>query len=130
MTAFLQDPYVMVALVGLVGVALGHILSTWGKKQDVNLSKLQLNVSFLQAEYERLNKEVDDLRKALDSTRRSERILKEKLSAALTDSATIRIAVIAAKTRLAAEGVWTADLPPVPEIIRSDLEHDWPELFE
>ena len=130
MLASLQDPYVMVALVGLIGVALGHILSSLRKKQETDLSKIQVNISFLQAEYERLNKEVEELRKDLDATRRSERLLKEKYSAALTDSATLRIAVVSAKKRLAAEGVETAEIPPVPELICADMKQDWPKLFE
>lgn len=73
---FTQTP-VLVALVGLVGVVIGHLTGGWGKKKAHELEGLQASVSVLQAEYKRINSELKELRRLCEKDRQtleSERI--------------------------------------------------------
>lgn len=125
-----KEPVVWGSIIALIGVLFGQLVLWRSKNREHALSAIQATVGVLRADYQRLLEEVSYLRKRVDDGDVELRIYKEKYSAALTHSSTLRIAGIAHAKRMDAEGVTHADLPPIPGIIKEDMRHEWPEAFE
>ena len=122
-----SNPVIIVAFLGLLGIIAAQIVAIWGKKKDTDIVAMQTNISFLRAEYERLIKEVESMREELNDARLTERLLKEKYSAALTYSASLRIAVRAHFAILDEKGVAHGELPILSPLIEQDMLQTWPE---
>lgn len=105
------DPMVLVALVGLVGVVIGHLISGWGKKADHELAALKTTVDALMLRVDDLQGEVVELRGEVRDAEKSRRLAWEKYSAAI---AYLRVLAI----RLTSVG---ATVPDPPELIAPDL---------
>ena len=130
MKELLLHPGFWGAAMALIGVLSGALLSGWNNKKRYDLDKMGVNIAFLQAEHERVVGKLKVLEETVDRFERNERLMMEKYSVALADDATVRIAVASAKARLAAQNVWTADLPPVPKLIEPDMLHQWPDAIQ
>lgn len=122
-----SNPVVIVAFLGLLGIIAAQIVAIWGKKKDTDIIAMQTNIAFLRAEYERLIKEVESMREELKDARLTERLLKEKYSAALAYAASLRIGAIAHFEFLDEKGVFHGELPVLNPLIEQDLLQTWPE---
>ena len=122
-----SNPVVIVAFLGLLGIIVAQIVAIWGKKKDTDIIAMQTNIAFLRAEYERLIKEVESMREELKDARLTERLLKEKYSAALAYAASLRIGAIAHFAFLDEKGVSHGTLPVLHPLIEQDLLQTWPD---
>ena len=122
-----SNPVIIVAFLGLLGIIAAQLVAIWGKKKDTDIVAMQTNIAFLRAEYERLIKEVESIREELKGARLTERLLQEKYSAALSYSASLRIAARAHFAILDEKGVAHGELPILSPLIEQDLLQSWPE---
>ena len=122
-----SNPLIIVAFLGLLGIIAAQIVAIWGKKKDTDIVAMQTNIAFLRAEYERLIKEVESMREELKAARLTERLLQEKYSAALSYSASLRIAARAHFAILDEKGVAHGELPILSPLLEQDLLQSWPE---
>ena len=122
-----SNPVVIVAFLGLLGIIVAQIVAIWGKKKDTDIIAMQTNIAFLRAEYERLIKEVESMREELKSSRLTERLMKEKYSAALAYAASLRIGAMAHFAFLDEKGVSHGTLPVLSPLIEQDLLQTWPD---
>jgi hypothetical protein len=107
------DPIVWVALIGLAGVLVGHVITGWSKKQDRDLAALDATVQALREEVNRLTEKVGVLEGKLGEEGKRYR-------AALRWSRDLH-ATIDGMIPLLPEGVGRPPIPNPPDIIRDDL---------
>lgn len=136
MDGLLSDPIFWGAILGLIGVLFGQVVIWKSKGRDSALTEIQAAVTVLRAEYKRLTGEVEKLRSMVEHSeaqtkhsKKQHRLMTEKFSVALSHAASLRIAGLSLFIRLDKAGIPHADLPPVPELIRADMHHEWPEAF-
>ena len=126
MKELFTSPVFWGALLAFLGTALAALSAIRKDSASIAMQVAQE----ARTDVREMRTQIKEMRGELDAMNKSLMILKEKYSAALTDAATSRIAVASARSRLAQDGIKTADLPPVPELIEADMRHSWPEVFD
>ncbi len=115
------DPIVWAAILTLIGVVVGHLISGWGKRQDHELAAVKLTVDTLQAQVKDLRGEVDGLRVELREAERRARISGEHYSAALAFVRVLIVRLLAANDTLRAAGLDEVPVPAPPDMIAPDM---------
>lgn len=126
-----NDPVVIGAIIGFIGIALGQVLAWRSKSREQDLASINAAVQTLRAEYDRLKGEVVELRQRLDNRealivalrseaedeRKRRRVLGEKYSVCI-------VWITGVQTKAHFEG-W--EVPDVPDLIVEDMPPKLPD---
>ena len=119
-----MDPLVVNALIGLVGVVVGSVMSTWTSRKSAaesnRLAELTLVTDTMQDELKRFAARVEALEtkvRLLESDLEQSRRLYQRA----VDYIRGLLAVLHATRGLVPEGVCAPETPPVPDEIAQDI---------
>lgn len=108
--AELDATAMIVALIALLGVLVGHWFARRGKREDLQLARIDRAMGAMQAEIDMLNKQVSSLRDEMDRLQARLDSARRKYRCALEFVRGVLDAVGAGR-----------EVPPVPDLIRDDL---------
>ena len=120
-TRLFGDPLFWGAIMGVLGVVLGAVLTRLSKKEENGVASLQAAVEVLRAEYKRLNDEVQQLRRDITTAHATQAQAEFKYGVVTAYTAGIIISARVHFERLDELGVVHGQLPVPPAIVWDDL---------